>query len=226
MLLHRRAILFTEEPSTVTVTFIAKGTIVSTKTVAAGGTTTLPSNPTRSGWEFYMWTPNGSTQFNASSVVNSNMTIYARWRQVQYMGDEECSNCSGTGTSLCTTCYGYGTVDCGTCGGYGQIDGYYDTEYCLTCGGSGMVMLCGTCGREYIDYPCYNCGGTNFVEYQCWACDGVGSWEVWIPGSTCGSCNGTGDESCGTCGGSGLETCSQCNGSGEVAVYDWVYENY
>lgn len=152
MLLHRRAILFT---STVTVTFIANGSIVSTKTVAAGGTTTLPSNPSRSNWTFVKWVYGVSnTQFTASTVVNSNINVYAYWYQYAVVDQETCYNCSGSGYAdnweSCADCYGLGYREdngpCGSCGGTGcDVCNWSGFAECMTCDGNGGYYIYGTC---------------------------------------------------------------------------------
>ena len=57
-----------------------------TKSVQHGATTTLPTNPTRTGYNFSKWTTqqNGGNNFDASTKVTSDMTVYAQWTPIQY----------------------------------------------------------------------------------------------------------------------------------------------
>lgn len=55
--------------------------------IAANGTITLPTNPTRTGYTFAGWfIDDGSfaTEFTASSQVTSDMTVYAKWVKISY----------------------------------------------------------------------------------------------------------------------------------------------
>jgi len=65
----------------------ATGANPQAKTVTAGGTVTLPAPPTRTGYQFAGWytVPNsiGGTQFLATTRVNGNITVYARWWNLQ-----------------------------------------------------------------------------------------------------------------------------------------------
>jgi uncharacterized repeat protein (TIGR02543 family) len=71
----------------VTITFDADGgsPATQTKTVNIGssvGTANWPSTPTRSGYLFNGWytsTNGGGTQVTASTMVNGNITVYAKW---------------------------------------------------------------------------------------------------------------------------------------------------
>lgn len=148
-----------------TVTFIANGTVVTTKTCAPGGKVTLPSNPTRSGWGFSKWVYGTSnTQFTANTVVNSDITVYAYWSKYGSLGTSTCSNCYGSGYAdnwtSCTTCYGLGYIEnttdsCPECGGEG----------CSVCQWSGKPA-CSTCDGEggyYVYGKCRNCSGTGEV---------------------------------------------------------------
>ena len=155
MLLRRRAILFTEEPSTVTVTFIANGSTFTTKIVSPGQTTTLPSNPSRSGWTFIKWVYGVSnTQFTTSTVVNSNINVYAYWYQHAVVDQETCYKCSGSGYAYndvsCPDCYGLGYREdlgpCGSCGGEGCDDcNWSGFAQCMRCSGSGSIPEYGEC---------------------------------------------------------------------------------
>ncbi len=66
-----------------TVTFNSNGgSNVSTITVNSGGTITLPSNPTKTGYTFEGWyTESGlSNKFSTTNVINNNITLYAKWK--------------------------------------------------------------------------------------------------------------------------------------------------
>ncbi len=62
-----------------TVTFNSNGgSAVASQTVESGKTATQPANPTRSGYTFNGWY-NGSTKFNFSTPITSNLTLTANW---------------------------------------------------------------------------------------------------------------------------------------------------
>jgi len=165
-----------EVVSNYTVNFVANGSIVSTKSVAAGGTTTLPSNPSRNNWTFVKWVYGVSnTQFTTSTVVNSNINVYAYWYQHAVVDQETCYKCSGSGYA-----YNY-------------------SETCPDCLGVGIVYRCDNCnnpaGRDYWnmnnDY-CPRCGIgelQNATEEECWLCMGIGYLQEY---GTCDVCNGSG----------------------------------
>ena len=145
-----------EVVSNYTVNFIANGSIVSTKTVAAGGTTTLPSNPYRSNWTFVKWVYGvGNTQFTPYTKVNSNMNVYAYWYQDTVVDQETCWKCSGSGyayniVDVCPDCGGLGYREdngpCGACGGYGcDVCNWSGFAQCMACSGSGWLQKWGTC---------------------------------------------------------------------------------
>lgn len=156
--------------SNYTVNFIANGSIVSTKTVAAGGTTTLPSNPSRSNWTFVKWVYGVSnTQFTTSTVVNSNINVYAYWSKYEYVGTIKCNNCDGTGRAyewrICDTCYGAGTLGgvCPECDGNGGSKEYGDCSYCNNTGFA-PCMTCDGNGGYYSNGDCSDCGGSGVVD--------------------------------------------------------------
>jgi uncharacterized repeat protein (TIGR02543 family) len=80
-----------------TVTFDADGgdPAIQTKTAYSGrsvGTANWPSNPSKSGYLFNGWytsTNGGGTQFTASTAVNGNITVYAKWSILEdlFLGD-------------------------------------------------------------------------------------------------------------------------------------------
>jgi uncharacterized repeat protein (TIGR02543 family) len=65
------------------VTFDADdGTPTITKTCASGATVALPPNPTKTGYVFYGWyteKEGRGTKFTASTRINTDFTVYARW---------------------------------------------------------------------------------------------------------------------------------------------------
>ena len=73
------------EPNTVTVTFDPnKAGMTPTKaTVTAGGTLSTLPTPTLSGWTFDGWftAPTGGVQITASTMFNSDATVYAHWTE-------------------------------------------------------------------------------------------------------------------------------------------------
>ena len=74
-----------EEPKpeikTYTVVFnSAGGSAVNSQTITEGGKVSQPSNPIRSGYTFAGWTLNGSV-YDFNSVVNSNITLVAKWNE-------------------------------------------------------------------------------------------------------------------------------------------------
>ena len=58
------------------------GSSVATQTVYGGSEATKPSNPTKSGYAFEGWYL-GNTEYNFSSKVTSNITLTAKWRELQ-----------------------------------------------------------------------------------------------------------------------------------------------
>jgi len=165
-----------EVVSNYTVNFIANGSIVSTKTVAAGGTTTLPSNPSRSNWTFVKWVYGVSnTQFTTSTVVNSNMTVYAYWSQYAVVDQETCWKCSGSG-------YAINDVVCPDCLSLGY---YYRCDNCGAPKGEDYWMMnndyCPSCGIGVLG---------NATEEECSMCLGSGYIGEW---GTCDVCNGSGE---------------------------------
>lgn len=72
-----------EEPKKYTVTFDSNGgSSINSQSITEGNTASIPSNPTKNGYTFVGWTLNGST-YNFSSKVNSNITLVAKWEEVQ-----------------------------------------------------------------------------------------------------------------------------------------------
>ncbi len=69
------------------------GTTVADVTgIQSGRTITLPSAPTKSGYIFGGWFTNKNglgTAFTASTVVNSDMTVYAKWSEIQVDDSED-----------------------------------------------------------------------------------------------------------------------------------------
>ena len=169
-----------EVVSNYTVNFVANGSIVSTKTVAVGGTTTLPSNPYRSYWTFVKWVYGVSnTQFTTSTVVNNNINVYAYWYQNAVVDQETCYKCSGSGYHynfvLCPQCnglrYGY---RCDYCGQWSVWNEWFmSNQYCPNCGMSELQNLT----KEDCGY-CY--GEGTVQEYGiCNVCDGSGVLDVY-----------------------------------------------
>ena len=57
------------------------GSIVNNQIIEEGGKISIPNNPTREGFEFDGWYTNQdyNEQFNFETIVNSNITLYAKW---------------------------------------------------------------------------------------------------------------------------------------------------
>lgn len=80
---------------TYTVTFDSQGATVEADptsiTVTSGQTVgTLPTEPTRTDYIFDGWyteVDGGGTEFTASTIVNANITVYAKWKQTYAIGD-------------------------------------------------------------------------------------------------------------------------------------------
>lgn len=72
-----------DAPETVTVTFNKNGHGNETpaQTIIKGGKAVKPQSPTAVGFVFEGWvtTASGSTEFDFSSAINSNTTVYAKW---------------------------------------------------------------------------------------------------------------------------------------------------
>jgi uncharacterized repeat protein (TIGR02543 family) len=60
------------------------GTPVQPETVTIGGKVTVPSPPSRSGYEFEYWCTDyaATTAFDFSTIISVDLTLYARWRTV------------------------------------------------------------------------------------------------------------------------------------------------
>ena len=77
---------WTAIPATYTVTFDSQGgSAVSDQTVTEGQTITEPAAPTRDGYTFKGWftEASGGSQWNFSTAVTENMTLYAQWTAVE-----------------------------------------------------------------------------------------------------------------------------------------------
>lgn len=80
---------------TYTVTFDSQGATVEADptsiTVTPGQTVgSLPTEPTRTDYIFDGWyteIDGGGTEFTASTIVNANITVYAKWKQTYAIGD-------------------------------------------------------------------------------------------------------------------------------------------
>jgi len=81
-----------------TVTFdVDGGTTASvTVTVTAGGTVTLPAEPSRSGYTFTGWWSDESGQFTAATPVTQDITVYTRWTAGSGGDDDGDDDTSGT----------------------------------------------------------------------------------------------------------------------------------
>lgn len=69
-------------PTTYTVTFNScSGSDVDSQSVKEGENITKPTNPTRSGYEFYAWYCDAdyTNKFNLNTPINADTTLYARW---------------------------------------------------------------------------------------------------------------------------------------------------
>ncbi len=88
ILLALFVMLFTScapEVTTYTVTFMNEGNVYHTATVIAGQTVGEITAPqAEEGKEFSFWSADGNTQFNFSSPINSNITLYAVWENLTY----------------------------------------------------------------------------------------------------------------------------------------------
>ena len=71
----------------VTVTFDATGGTPATQTrsVVPGGTVTLPSEPTKTGYQFLGWfaNPDGSGDQFSGGAITADRTVYAKWQQAE-----------------------------------------------------------------------------------------------------------------------------------------------
>ena len=64
-----------------TVTFnTGGGSLISTQTVEKGKTATVPTNPTKDGFDFLGWYL-GDDEYDFSTPVNNNITLTARWKE-------------------------------------------------------------------------------------------------------------------------------------------------
>lgn len=171
--------------SNYTVNFIANGSIFYTETVAAGGTIARPSTrPIRSNGifgsncVFIKWVYGVSnTELGQSTVVNSNMDVYAYWFRREILRQGTCSKCSGSG-------YAYNDVECPECLGLGSLN-HCGNCYSTLSDWDMYNGFCPICGMDifYGEYP--------YSESECWECNGSGYlYEYGI----CDVCNGYGEE--------------------------------
>ena len=89
----------TPDPGTqYTVTFNANGhgTAPAAQTVAGGGTITEPTNPTAQDHVFLGWYTDQActTAFNFSTAINSDITLYAKWNEMDILLEDRCWNIS------------------------------------------------------------------------------------------------------------------------------------
>ena len=74
----------------VTATFNSNGgSSINSQTIDYGTYLTKPNNPTREYYIFDGWYSNSSltNEFNFDNVVNSNITLYAKWIETKFLGD-------------------------------------------------------------------------------------------------------------------------------------------
>lgn len=106
------------------------GSSVASQDVSRGGKVTKPANPTKTGYTFDKWcsdaTLNNEYDFNTS--VNSNMTLYAKWKVNQY--NITLNTNGGTdGTALTGYTYGTGaTLPADWVKNGYTFEGWYDNE--------------------------------------------------------------------------------------------------
>ncbi len=123
-----------------------------------------PSNPVKTGYTFGGWftEPNGQgTQFLASTVVNSDIRVYAKWTANSYdiyYYDQDGKAFSGTHGNNYPTSHTYGTdtvLDIPTKDSY-IFDGWYTNS---SCSGSPVTRLNATAYTRYIQlyakWTCY-----------------------------------------------------------------------
>ncbi len=70
--------------TTYTVKFYADGTKIAEAEAGSNGKVTLPTTPTKDGWEFDGWNTSEGDELTADTVVSSNITVYARWNLKSY----------------------------------------------------------------------------------------------------------------------------------------------
>ena len=81
-----------DEKEKYTVTFDTKGgSTIEAIEVEKDATVTLPSNPTKEGFEFVEWQLNGKT-FNSKDKINGNITLVAIWKKVTKPDSNQNSN--------------------------------------------------------------------------------------------------------------------------------------
>ena len=93
------ALASTPDPGTqYTVTFNANGhgTAPAAQTVAGGGTITEPTAPTAQDYVFFGWYTDEqcTTAFNFSTAINSDITLYAKWNEIDILMEDRCWNIS------------------------------------------------------------------------------------------------------------------------------------
>ena len=95
-------------PDYYTVTFISEGSIISTQTVSSGNRIIQPTIPIRQGYSFVGWYSDNALTipFDFSSVVTSNIALYAKWEED--LTDTFDDNNNGVPDSL-DQLIGYGT---------------------------------------------------------------------------------------------------------------------
>jgi uncharacterized repeat protein (TIGR02543 family) len=194
-----------------TVTFNTNGgSSIESQRVYQGNTVVKPTNPTRDGYEFVNWYSDSSltTTYNFSTVVTSNMTLYAKWEPISCATVEaRCTpQCHAAASNCQTSCSNAGGTSCGSsCNeAFGNcMRGCYSTrssEWGLSCtygssgsgsgGGSSSVCTDGdsapVAGTTYTDWCISSCGQGTTSCYEIATCSN-GQWD-YSGASICGPC--------------------------------------
>jgi uncharacterized repeat protein (TIGR02543 family) len=108
------------------------GSAISSQQVEHGSTASIPSNPTREGYDFAQWEMPVGTTYNFSTPVTSNITLIAKWNPKTYIITFNPQSGTVSPTSQSAT-YGspVGTLPTPTRTGY-DFNGWFDaagTEY-------------------------------------------------------------------------------------------------
>ena len=90
------------DPASYTVTFVTNGgNTVASQTVAAGGKATAPTTPTKDGYTFVGWYSDSGLEnaYDFNTVVTGDITLYAKWEEVQIVSYSVTNNLTNVVTS-------------------------------------------------------------------------------------------------------------------------------
>ena len=90
------------DPASYTVTFVTNGgNTVASQTVSSGGKATAPTTPTKDGYTFVGWYSDSGLEnaYDFNTVVTGDITLYAKWEEVQIVSYSVTNNLTNVVTS-------------------------------------------------------------------------------------------------------------------------------